>query len=146
MNCRAEEIQPSTSEHTCGAMPNRKSDAAGRILMGVASLLAFVAVAVSVAAVIDADEGVLILETWRAVGLGVFSGLFALLSYRPRHYAGVWELVILNKLILTLVALTHASGAKGAEEIVLYDGTLTGVLIAAYILCRGWQAWSTVRS
>ena len=37
-------------------------------------------------------------ETWRLLGFGTFAGLFALLAYRPRYYAGVWELAIANKL------------------------------------------------
>jgi hypothetical protein len=85
-----------------------------------------------------------VVEIWRFAGFVLFSGLFALLAYRPLHYAGVWELVIVNKLALTIVALTYASDADGAGEVALVDGVLTGVLFAAYLLSRGWRAWSNV--
>ncbi len=113
--------------------------------MAIASVAAAAAAVTSLNAAANADPDVLMLETWRGAGLAVFAGLFALLAYRPRHYAGVWELVALNKLTLTVVALTYGSGATDADEVALYDGILSVVLVAAYLLCRGWRAWSRTR-
>lgn len=48
--------------------------------------------------------------------------------------------VIVNKLALTIVALTYASDADGAGGGALVDGILTGVLVAACLLSRGWRA------
>lgn len=84
----------------------------------------------------------LIVETWRIAGLGVFASLFASLAYRPHRYPGVWELVIVHKLVLTLVAVTAAPGTTDAGVTAIVDGTLTAVLVAAYLLCRGWRARS----
>lgn len=115
-----------------------------RVLMGLAALGALAAAVTSIQVVRDAGPETLVVEIWRLVGFVLFSGLFALLAYRPLRYAGVWELVIVNKLTLTIAALTYASDAEGASEVALVDGILTGVLLAAYLLSRGWRAWSYV--
>lgn len=115
-----------------------------RVLMGLAAFGALAAAVASIQVVGDAGPETLIVEVWRLVGFILFSGLFALLAYRPLRYAGVWELVIINKLTLTILALTYASDAEGASEVALVDGILTGVLLAAYVLSRGWRAWSYV--
>jgi hypothetical protein len=113
-----------------------------RVLMGPAALGALGAAVSSIQVVQDAGPETLIVEVWRLVGFILFSGLFALLAYRPLQYAGVWEMVIFNKLALTIAALTYASDADGAREVALVDGILTGVLLTAYVLSRGWRAWS----
>lgn len=115
-----------------------------RVLMGLAAVGALAAAATSVEVVRGAGPETLVVEVWRLAGFVVFSGLFALLAYRPLHYAGVWELVILNKLALTIVALSYASAADGAGQVALVDGILTGVLLAAYLMSQGWRAWSYV--
>ena len=98
----------------------------------------------SIAAVLGADGTTKIVETWRLYGLVVFAGLFALLALRPRAYRGVWELVLLNKLALTVTALAYAAhrGISGTGSIIAWDGGLSLVLIAAYLCCRGWTTWS----
>lgn len=112
-----------------------------RWLLLLASVAAAGAVVTGVGSISNSGPDTLIVETWRVVGLGTFAGLFALLAYRPLHYAGVWELVILNKLALTVVSLTYGSAADGAQETAVVDGALTAVLVFAYILSKGWRAW-----
>ena len=121
-------------------------DFIGRIMLAAAALAALAAVASAVQTVGSTPPDTFIVETWRVAGLAVFAGLFALLAYRPRHYAGVWELVIANKLALTLVAFTAAPRTTDAGITAIVDGTLTAVLVAAYLLCRGWRAWGRVTS
>ncbi len=72
----------------------------------------------------------------------VFAGLFALLALRPLDYRGLWELVIANKLMLTVTGLayTMSGGVAGAVSVVSADGGLTVVLVVAYACCRGWRA------
>lgn len=113
-----------------------------RALLVIAALGALAAAAGSIQTVRDAGPETLVVEVWRLAGYTLFSGLFALLAYRPVHYAGVWELVIVNKLALTVVTLTYAADADGAREVALADGALTAVLLGAYLLSRGWQAWT----
>lgn len=124
---------------------NRGASLTGaRVLLALAAVGALAAAATSIGTVRDAGAETLVVEVWRLAGFVLFSGLFALLAFRPLHYAGVWELVIVNKLALTIVALTYASDADGAGEVALVDGILTGVLLAAYVLSGGWRAWSNV--
>lgn len=115
---------------------------AARVLLVIAALGALAAAAGSIQTVREAGPETLVVEVWRLAGYGLFSGLFALLAYRPVHYAGVWELVIVNKLALTVLTLTYAADADGAREVALADGVLTAVLLGAYLLSRGWQAWA----
>jgi hypothetical protein len=57
-----------------------------------------------------------------------------LLARRPRAYPGVWELAILNKVALTITALFTGDGTVLAA-----DGVLSALLVAAYVLARGWS-------
>lgn len=140
-------MQPTTQPYVEGLYrqaTRRTSVTWARVLMALASLGALAAAATSIQVVIAAGPETLVVEIWRLAGFVLFSGLFALLTYRPLHYAGVWELVIVNKLVLTTLALTYASSAHGAGEVALVDGILTGVLLVAYLLSQGWRAWSYV--
>ncbi len=82
-------------------------------------------------------------ETWRAYGLLVFAGLFALLASRPHASRGIWELVIFHKLAMTVTALVYSArgGIPDTGTTLLGDGVLTLVLVTAYVSCRGWRAW-----
>lgn len=75
----------------------------------------------------------------------VFAGIFALLAWRPLSLPGVFELAIAHKLAMTVVAVS-AGRAVGATAAAIGDGALTVVLIAAYVLCRAWRAWSLPES
>jgi NADH:ubiquinone oxidoreductase subunit 6 (subunit J) len=86
-----------------------------------------------------------VVETWRLLGLSVFTGLFVLLAYRPRYYAGVWQLAIANKFALAALGIAYGANATDARQILAFDGALAILLVAAYVLTRGWRAWSSVR-
>jgi hypothetical protein len=121
----------------------------GRIAQALLMLAAFgaiVAVVGAASTVADAGPATRMVETWRMLGFGFFAGVFLLLAYRPRLYAGIWELAILNKLGLTLTALSFGAGTDGARTALVADGAVTLMLLAAYVLSRGWRAWSTARS
>lgn len=135
---------PPNVEVLCRQDILRASIAGARVLMALTAVGALAAAAASIQAERSAGPETLVVEVWRLAGFVLFSGLFALLAYRPLHYAGVWELAIISKLALTIVFLTYASDANGAEVVALVDGTLTGVFLAAYLLSRGWRAWSYV--
>lgn len=124
----------------------RVRDRVARALLILAACGAVAAVAGAAGAVADAGPATRMVETWRMLGFGVFVGVFLLLAYRPRLYAGIWELAILNKLGLTLAALSFGSGTDGAGTALIVDGAITLVLLAAYALTRGWTAWSTARA
>ncbi|WP_433528615.1 hypothetical protein ACQPYA_19945 [Micromonospora sp. CA-263727] len=114
----------------------------GRVLMWVAAGSAVAAAASAVGLVVDSEAGVRVVETWRAYGLMVFAGLFALLAWRPQAYRGVWELVIFHKVALTVTAVGYAmtGDVPGTGQILVWDGGLSALLIVAYLLCRGWRS------
>jgi hypothetical protein len=91
---------------------------------------------------VHAEDATKVVETWRMYGLAVFAGLFVLLAVRPRGYRWLWELVIANKVALTLTAVVYLAqgGVTAAGTIVIWDGVLSVVLVAAYACCRGWTA------
>jgi hypothetical protein len=79
------------------------------------------------------------------LGLALFTGLFVLLAFRPRHYAGVWELVIANKFALAGFGMAYGAGTKDAGQILAVDGAVAVLLLVAYVLGRGWRAWASLR-
>ena len=134
-----------TTTSRTAAMSRR--ELAGRALMWLAVLGAAGAAGTALLTVLDAEGATKIVETWRMYGLIVFTGLFVLLMLRPRHYRGVWELVIASKLAMTFTAVGYAAhgGIVGAGAIIGWDGGLVAILIAAYICCRGWTAVPRLR-
>ena len=113
------------------------------VLMWVAAVAAGLS---AISALVDlgaASPEAAVVETWRAYGLVVFAGLFALLAWRPLGYCGVWELVIFHKVALTTTALYYASGGSAADAgtILVWDGVLSVILLIAYLSCRGWRSW-----
>jgi hypothetical protein len=91
--------------------------------------------------VLAAGGATAVVETWRLYGFVLFAGLFACLAVRPHGHRGIWELVIANKLALTVTGIAFAwhGGVTGAANVVIWDGSLTAVLVAAYVTGRGWQ-------
>ncbi len=81
-------------------------------------------------------------EWWRAFGFVVFTVLFVLLAFWPRRYPGIWELVLLDKAALTLVEVALIGNqAANAASTAVSDGILTLLILAAYILSRGYSSW-----
>jgi hypothetical protein len=79
------------------------------------------------------------------VGLATFAGLFALLTWRPLAYPGVFEIAIASKAALVTLGLTMLASADDASEFVVFDGVLAAALVAAYLLADGWTAWRSAR-
>lgn len=132
-------------EVSVGSVPAARLRAV-RILMGVAALGALVAAFGAIESVADADAATVMVETWRLYGFLTFAGLFVLLGWRPRSYRWLWEIVILNKLLLTITAGAYAAGVLGPGEVdgaaiaVVSDGILTAILLVAYVLGEGWRS------
>jgi len=117
-------------------------DRLGRILLVLSAISAAGAFVGGLAAAASATPDRLWLETWRTLGFLVFTGLFALLAWRPRTTAGVWELVIVNKGALSILGLVYRSAESLSA--VPFDLALTAVLAAAYLLTRGWRSWMRI--
>jgi hypothetical protein len=117
-----------------------------RVLMGLAAVSALAAAIGAIPVVADAGAPTMMTETWRLYGFLTFAGLFVLLGWRPLSYRWLWEIVILNKLLLTVTAggyVTDVIGpgdVEGAPAALISDGILTAGLVVAYLVCRGWRA------
>jgi len=114
-------------------------EGSGRALMAACSVAALGAFAGGIGATLGASLDRFWLEVWRTAGFFVFSGLFALLAWRPRLSAGVWELAFADKLALVVVAL--ASGSPEAKGAAWVDAALALALAASYLATRGWRSW-----
>lgn len=125
----------------------RRRDRVAMILMIIAAIGAFFAFIGAVGAASAAGPETRIVETWRMLGFVVFSGLFLLLAFRPRLLPGVWELAIFHKAGMAIAGMLMISqGAVDAASVAVADGTLAVVLVAAYLLARGYSAWEHLSS
>ena len=123
---------------TRGTTARDTATAVGRALLALAAASALLASLGAIGSVVDAAPDARIVETWRALGLAVFAGLFALLAWRPQTSGVVWLLVVLHKAGLTVAAVAYAAtdSATGTTEIVVWDGGVTLVVVAAWFLTR----------
>jgi hypothetical protein len=112
----------------------------GKALLWIDAVAAALAAGSSIPVVLAADGATRLVETWRGYGFATFAILFAALALRPRMSRGVWAAVILNKVALTLTALVYATqgGVAGTGTVIVWDGALSVLLIAALMLTRGW--------
>lgn len=117
-------------------------DRLGRVLMGLTAAAAMAAFAAGIGVAGNATPATRWVEMWRLFGYLVFAGMFALLAWRPRKSAGLWELAFFHKAAMGLSALFLA-GAEGAAQAGPVDAALAAVILAAYVLTRGWRAWKS---
>jgi hypothetical protein len=109
--------------------------------MGLAALSALAATISDISAVLGASASATVVQTWRLYGFALFAGLFIFLAVDLKGHRGIWELVIANKLLLTCTAIGYAihGGIAETSDVLIWDGSLTVLLISAYVTCRGWQ-------
>ncbi len=119
-----------------------RRDRIARVLLALSALGALVATATAAVELSDIEGTARLAETWRLFGFPVFAGLFLILARAPRRTAGLWELVIANKLALSLAGATFLADVEGSSDFVYVDGLLVLLIATAYILTRGWTAWS----
>jgi hypothetical protein len=112
------------------------------LLSALGALYGFVS---SVGMVTGASLAMQQVEAWRMIGFLMFSGVFVLLGLWPRRYPYLWELIIANKVALTLVQLILISRATNAMTDGVVDAAVSVFLILAYILSRGYKSWRRVR-
>lgn len=111
-------------------------------LMIVSAGGAGVAALTSIGDVAAAGPATQQVEAWRLWGFVMFAGVFALLAVGPRRYPGLWELAIADKAALTVTeALLVGRHAANAPSSAIIDGVLTIVLLASYLLSRGYAGW-----
>jgi hypothetical protein len=115
-------------------------DRLGRSFMILASAGAIGAFSYGIKQVQVATPDTIWVKTWRMLAFLVFAGMFALLAFRPRLSAGVWELVLFHKLAMVVSAIFMLN-VKEASIAAPVDTALVLLIIGSYILTRGWRSW-----
>lgn len=122
-----------------------KQKAAKGILITLA-ILAGLAGLGNLADLPDTAKATLTVETWRVVGFFTFAALFGLLARRPQN-RDVWNIVLANKLALSIIGVLYMAqgGVQGASDLVIFDGTITVLLVVAGVLQGVWAKQPTNR-
>lgn len=116
------------------------ADRIGRGLMALDAVATLVAFAGGLAIMAEVSDDRALTEAWRTSAYIVFAGLWALLAIAPRRQWGLWEMLLLQKGAITAYAFVM-SDLPDAQSTAVIDLILTVTTLAAYVLCRGWQAW-----
>ena len=136
-----------TSSETSPRPVSTWRDRMATSLMLLVAVSAFIAFISDISRVAAASPATLVVELWRLYGFFIFTGLFVLLAFWPRRYPGIWELVLLDKAILSMTGLVLLQrGVAGAQTILLADGLLAVITLIAYVLARGYTGWARLRA
>lgn len=127
------------------AISQKGRDRAAMVLMLLAAFGALCAFVGSIGTATAAGTETVVVEVWRMYGFVVFAGLFMLLALRPRHYAGVWELLIFHKGAMSVTAALVGGEATAALVVAVVDGILAAMTVAAYFLAKGYTGWARLR-
>ncbi|MGD9529734.1 hypothetical protein [Pseudonocardia sp.] len=128
---------------TRGAPP-RGADLVGRALLVLCALSTAAAFADGVTRIAEAPAEWILTESWRTAAYLVFAGMWALLAVWPRSQRGMWELIVLHKVVVTVQALLVLD-LPGAARTAWVDGVLVAATVTAWVLCRGWLTWRRLR-
>lgn len=121
-------------------------DRVARSILLLAALGALISFLASLPEIVTGFSNAQVVDIWRLYGFVVFTGLFGLLAFRPRHYPGLWELTIGHKIAVALTAaLLIGSPDASAGAVALIDGVLAGMLVLAYLVAQGYRAWAQAR-
>ncbi|BDA77961.1 hypothetical protein LPTSP3_g08910 [Leptospira kobayashii] len=119
------------------------------VALGVATIGAFIN---SVSEIRSFPEDSFVIYTWQMLAFPVFAGLFTLLGLYPRRMPGIWELVLFQKVGVTLFNLFMAGRVTGRVTSdnpyvnIIVDGLLVVITLASYVLTKGWRAWRAPHS
>ncbi|MFD7285241.1 hypothetical protein [Streptomyces sp. NPDC059863] len=133
-----------TEAVTVHSAPSRRWDLIGRGLMGLNSAVTFAVFINGFFLMAEASDDRMMVEGWRTFGYLVFSAMWAMLAYRPRHVPAIWEMVIFHKVAATVLAFTILDTTEGAQSSIS-DTTVAALTIFAYIVCRGWESWRVIK-
>lgn len=119
---------------------------AGRSLLIIAALTAAFASGMAIAQLSAAGPEHLVVDAWRAFGLMVFAGLFALVAWRPTSYPGLMELAFAHKVGIALIGWSILGEARDSWTALIVDGLLALALLVAYVLLGCHRAWRRPRT
>lgn len=114
---------------------------AGRSLLIIAALTAAFASGMGIAQLSTAGSEHVVVDAWRAFGLAVFAGLFALVAWRPTSYPGLMELAFAHKVGMALIGWSQLGEARDSWMALIVDGLLALALLVAYVLLGCHRAW-----
>jgi len=122
-----------------------RRDLVGRILFAVLSLSTLGAFVDGIRLASSAGPDTFFMQWWRTLAYLVFAAIFALLALRPRSTPGMWEIVLIQKVTITIIGYLniHAAEAPRDSTVDLY---LVILMVPAWILCRGWLGWKKERA
>ncbi|WP_411823412.1 hypothetical protein [Leptospira sp. 'Mane'] len=118
------------------------------IFLGVATLGAFVNSAFEIRSF---PKDSFVIYAWQMLAFPVFAGLFTLLGLYPRRMPGIWELVLFQKIGVTLFNLFMVGTVAGRVTSdnpyvnIVVDSLLVAITLLSYILTQGWRAWRLAR-
>lgn len=117
------------------------ADRIGRTLLALCAIATVGAFVDGIGRTSDAPDDYVLTEFWRTTAYLVFAGMWALLAIAPRAQRGMFELILLQKTVVTVQALI-VMGRPGSARTAAIDGALVVATLTAYVLCRGWYAWT----
>lgn len=115
-------------------------DRIGRILFGLLSASTLVAFADGIPEAASAGPDTYFMQWWRTLAYLVFAAIFALLAARPRTTPGMWEIVFIQKVAITIIGYLDVTAAEALRDSSV-DLYLVVVMVPAWVLCRGWLSW-----
>ncbi len=115
-------------------------DRIGRILFALLSASTLVAFADGIGIARAADPDTFFMQWWRTLAYLVFAAIFALLAARPRSTPGMFEIVLFQKVVITVIGYLNITVAEAPRDASV-DLYLVLVMVPAWILCRGWVSW-----
>jgi hypothetical protein len=116
------------------------ADRIGRTLLAVCAIATLGAFAQGIQLIADASDDDLITQAWRTFAYLVFAGLWGMLAWAPRQQRGMWEMLFVHKIAITVFALAVIDKPTAVQHVVI-DGTVVVATAVAYVLCRGWYTW-----
>lgn len=122
--------------------PTPLADRIGRGLLALCSIATVGALVQGIQITSQVSDERVITEAWRTFAYIVFAGLWAMLAIAPRSQRGIWELVLVQKIAITVFALI-AFDLPDAQKTFFVDLSLVVATAIAYVLCRGWYGWRT---
>ena len=118
-----------------------RRDRVGRILFGLLSASTLIAFADGISLASAAGPDTFFMQWWRTLAYLVFAAIFALLALRPRSTPGMWEIVLIQKVAITVIGYLNINAAEAPRDSTV-DLYLVVLMVPAWILCRGWLSWT----
>ncbi|SHE76787.1 hypothetical protein SAMN05444392_10359 [Seinonella peptonophila] len=119
-------------------------DLLSMVLLLLCAVGAFASFFLNLTTVTEAEPIRKVGEIWRLYGFLVFTGLFLLLAFFPRRYAGIWELTIFHKAAVAVtVPLLINKITPDIQTVFLTDGIVAVILFISYLLTKGYRAWKS---